>query len=181
MSTMWDTRYDREDYVFGTAPADFLATREDLLKQYAGKSALAVADGEGRNSVFMAQHGLNVTAMDNSEVGLEKARRLADANSVSVDLQLADVKTWDWAEDSFDMAVAIFIQFADPAFRTEIFDASTRLICPAPIPRLAPLRASRIALDFTPKIAAHAKRRSSHSASVGARSVGTVHESSVTP
>ena len=130
MGTMWDTRYDREDYLFGTAPADFLVSHDNLLSENAGKNALAVADGEGRNSVFMAQRGLQVTAMDNSEVGLEKARKLASANGVSIDFEMADLKSWDWEEASYDLIVAIFIQFADPVFRAEIFDGMKRAVKP---------------------------------------------------
>lgn len=130
MGTMWDTRYDREDYLFGTAPADFLVSHAELLSQNAGKTALAVADGEGRNSVFMAQQGLRVTAMDNSKVGLEKARALANSTGVSVDFEVADLKTWNWDERTYDLVVAIFIQFADPAFRAQIFDGMKRAVKP---------------------------------------------------
>lgn len=130
MGTMWDKRYDREEYLFGTAPADFLASRKSFLESCSGQSALAIADGEGRNSVFMAECGLNVTAMDNSDVGLEKARKLAEQNGVAVDFQFADLGAWEWEEDTYDLVVAIFIQFADPAFRTEIFEGMKRSVKP---------------------------------------------------
>ena len=126
----WDARYDTETYVFGKAPADFLRDQSDLLKQNAGKSALAVADGEGRNSVFMAQNGLQVTAMDSSEIGLAKARKLADESGVKVDFKAADLRAWDWQENTFDLVVAIFIQFADPAFRAEIFKGMIKTVKP---------------------------------------------------
>ena len=126
----WDNRYDTDTYVFGKAPADFLKAQSDLLKKHRGASALAVADGEGRNSVFMAQHGLQVTAMDSSEVGLAKARKLADESGVTVDFQAADLRAWDWQENAFDLVVAIFIQFADPAFRAEIFAGMVKTVKP---------------------------------------------------
>ena len=130
MKTGWDTRYDREGYLFGTEPAAFLRARDAFLRQNAGKSALAVADGEGRNSVFMAECGLKVTAMDNSVVGIEKAGKLAESKSVDVSFQLADLKTWDWLESSYDLVVAIFIQFADPSFRAEIFEGMKKTVKP---------------------------------------------------
>ena len=126
----WDVRFDTDTYIFGTAPADFLVAQQDRLKAAAGQNALAIADGEGRNSVFMAECGLNVTAMDSSEKGLEKARKLASDRKADIDFQLADLKTWDWAENQWDIVVAIFIQFADPQFRSEIFSGLKRTVKP---------------------------------------------------
>jgi len=126
----WDARFDTDTYIFGTAPADFLVAQQDRLKAAAGQNALAIADGEGRNSVFMAECGLNVTAMDSSEKGLEKARKLASDRKADIDFQLADLKTWDWAENQWDIVVAIFIQFADPQFRSEIFSGLKRTVKP---------------------------------------------------
>ncbi|MBY4891902.1 methyltransferase domain-containing protein [Rhodobacteraceae bacterium N5(2021)] len=125
---MWDKRYEAQDYVFGTEPSQFLKQHAALLE--AGSTGLAVADGEGRNSVFMAECGLEVTAMDSSAVGQDKARRLAEARGVSVDFQLADLATWDWSPAQYDVVAAIFIQFADPAFRDAIFDGIERTLKP---------------------------------------------------
>lgn len=125
---MWDERYATDAYVFGTAPSIFLERNADLLKP--GEEALAVADGEGRNSVFMAQKGLRVTAMDSAAKGLEKARHLADAKGVEVDFRLADVKTWEWTPAAYDVVAAVFIQFATPDLRTEIFDGIERTLKP---------------------------------------------------
>lgn len=125
---MWDERYGNEDYLFGTEPSRFLKHNSDLLQ--VGGMALAVADGEGRNSVFMAERGLRVTAMDSSAVGMEKARRLAAERGVEVDFMLADLQDWDWEATRYDVIAAIFIQFADPAFRAEIFDGMERALMP---------------------------------------------------
>lgn len=125
---MWDKRYDTEDYVYGTEPSRFLKLNSEYLN--AGDKVLAVADGEGRNSVFMAEQGLNVTAMDSSSVGLEKARRLAKERKVNVDFQLADLRVYDWGATEYDVVAAIFIQFAVPAFRAEIFDGMERALKP---------------------------------------------------
>ena len=125
---MWDKRYDTQDYFYGTEPSRFLKFNTEFL--HAGDTALAVADGEGRNSVFMAEQGLNVTAVDSSSVGLEKARRLAADRGAKVDFRLADLRDWDWDATQYDVVAAIFIQFADPAFRAEIFDGIERAIKP---------------------------------------------------
>ena len=130
MKKGWDARYDRDEYLFGTAPARFLADQEQLLKDNAGKTALAIADGEGRNSVYMANCGLNVTSMDSSEGGLAKARKLAERCDANVDFQAADLMTWSWKNDAFDLVVAIFIQFADPRFRAEIFEGMKKTVKP---------------------------------------------------
>ncbi len=125
---MWDERYATDAYLFGTEPSVFLEQNAGFLK--ADDEALAVADGEGRNSVFMAQKGLRVTAMDNSSVGLEKARRLAAAKGADVDFRLADLKTWEWTPEKYDVVAAIFIQFAPPELRAEIFDGIERTLKP---------------------------------------------------
>ena len=79
---MWNARYDREDYLFGTEPSVFLRRHAELLEP--GASVLAVADGEGRNSVYLAGRGHHVTAFDASHVGIAKARKLATQRGVTV-------------------------------------------------------------------------------------------------
>ncbi|MDG1739272.1 MAG: class I SAM-dependent methyltransferase [Paracoccaceae bacterium] len=127
---MWDKRYEGDEYLFGTSPAAFLADREQFLRASAGKTCLAVADGEGRNSVFMAKCGIDVTSMDSSEIGQAKAKKLAKAEDLSINFQVADLRTWGWHENAFDLVVAIFIQFADPVFRTEIFEGMKKTVKP---------------------------------------------------
>ena len=124
----WDTRYDREDYLFGTEPAAFL--QRETMRLSAGERALCIADGEGRNSVFLAARGLRVTAFDASAVGLEKAQRLAEARAVDLDLHQSAVEDWDWTPEAFDVVVAIFIQFAGPDLRAEIFRGMDRTLKP---------------------------------------------------
>lgn len=116
---MWDERFDRPDYLFGTEPAAFLRGCAGLLVP--GARALAVADGEGRNSVWLAQQGLRVTAFDASPVGVDKARRLAAARGVEVDFHIRDIDAWDWGAEPVDLVAAIFIQFAPPEQRARAF------------------------------------------------------------
>lgn len=125
---MWDERYSRPDYLFGTEPAAFLTDHADFLVP--GARALAVADGEGRNSVFMASRGLAVTAMDASAIGLEKARALAKARGQKVDFVEADIAHWDWTPERFDLVAAIFIQFMGPDLRDAVFAGLKRTLKP---------------------------------------------------
>lgn len=125
---MWNARYDREDYVFGTEPAGFLEAQAGVLP--AGAKVLCVADGEGRNSVYLAGLGHHVTAFDASEVGLAKAQRLAAARGVSVAFHEARIEDWDWSPSAWDAVVAIFIQFAAPPLRETIFAGIARSLRP---------------------------------------------------
>jgi cyclopropane fatty-acyl-phospholipid synthase-like methyltransferase len=127
-SPMWDARYSTDEYVFGTEPAAFLTNHSVLLT--AGTSALAVADGEGRNAVYLAEQGLDVTTMDISPVGVEKARRLATERGVEVDIRVADVLDWDWSNESYDLVVAVFIQFLTPEQRPDVFDGMVAALRP---------------------------------------------------
>lgn len=125
---MWDQRYGRPGYLFGTAPAQFLTRHEQLVPRQG--ECLCVADGEGRNSVWLAKRGLTVTAMDSSTVGLEKARALAAREGARVAYRLADLQDWEWEADRWDVLAAIFIQFAAPDFRDRLFAGFRRTIRP---------------------------------------------------
>jgi 2-polyprenyl-3-methyl-5-hydroxy-6-metoxy-1,4-benzoquinol methylase len=126
--SMWDERYSTDGYLFGTDPAAFLARNAGLLTP--GATTLVVADGEGRNSVFLAEQGLDVTAMDVSSVGVDKARRLAAERRVSVDFRLADILAWEWAPEAYDVVVAVFIQFLTPQQRVTVFSGLQRTLRP---------------------------------------------------
>ncbi len=80
-------------------------------------TALAVADGEGRNGVWLAQQGLAVTAVDFSPSALAKARALATARGVDVTFIEADVHAWNYPEGTFDVVAEIFTQFSTPPER----------------------------------------------------------------
>jgi cyclopropane fatty-acyl-phospholipid synthase-like methyltransferase len=119
MANIWDERYSSEEYLFGTEPNAFLESQKHLLRP--GMSCLAVADGEGRNGVWLAQHGLQVLSVEASPVALEKARRLAARRGVEVEFEQADLAHWHWGESRFDAVAAIFIQFAAPELREQMF------------------------------------------------------------
>ncbi|MHB1109765.1 MAG: class I SAM-dependent methyltransferase [Devosia sp.] len=120
MSAFWNERYNTDHYVFGETPNAFLATQVDIVRKY--RTALAIADGEGRNGVWLAEQGLDVLALDSSSVGLEKSQRLAAKRGVRIETRLGDIAAYDWPENQFGLVVAIFIQFADPALRSAIFE-----------------------------------------------------------
>lgn len=132
--SIWSKRYRDagDEYLFGTEPNRFLAHRRELLQD--GRSALSVADGEGRNSVWLAEQGLAVTAIEISAVALEKARRLAIGRQVEVTFVQADMlaPSWPPAElhNAFDWVFGIFIQFVGPEWRTRQFEVLKQVTAP---------------------------------------------------
>lgn len=102
---MWDERYSADDYVFGKEPNRFLA--ENFTRIPKGK-VLCLAEGEGRNAVFLARQGYDVTAVDSSAVGLAKARRLAEEHGVQIRLVCADLAGYDLGVDQWEGIVSIF-------------------------------------------------------------------------
>lgn len=125
---IWDERYSGEDYHFGTEPNDFLRSQRSLLKP--GMQCLAVADGEGRNGVWLAQQGLHVLSVEASAVALDKARKLAQQRGVTVQFEQVDLEQWSWGEERFDAVVAIFVQFAPPGMREQMFAHIKRCLKP---------------------------------------------------
>ena len=124
----WNARFAADGFVFGTEPNVFLASQRGRLAP--GMSALCVADGEGRNSVWLAKQGLEVAAFDFSPVGLAKAMKLAQQNGVEVDYRQADVNEWDWDAARYDVVAAIFVQFVPPAQRSRMFEGMIRALKP---------------------------------------------------
>ena len=115
----WNRRFSEPGYLFGTAPNAWL--REHAAVWQPGQHVLCVADGEGRNSVWLAEQGLRVDAFDVAEVGIAKARQLAAERGVQVHYTLADCDAYAWPQGKLDGVAAIFVQFADPALRSRLF------------------------------------------------------------
>jgi SAM-dependent methyltransferase len=115
----WNQRFAGEHYHFGTAPNAWLTTQAAALPARA--KVLCVADGEGRNSVWLAEQGHAVQAFDISPTGVAKARALAASRGVDVAYDVADVDSFAWPLGQVDAVVAIFVQFADPALRARLF------------------------------------------------------------
>lgn len=123
----WQTRFSAPGYAFGKEPNAFLKAQAHLL--HPGQRALSVADGEGRNGVWLAEQGLDVLTIDFSEAGLAKARALAAERGASLRTELADVTTWQWPHETFDVVAAIFI-FVEPDERPAFFNNLKRAIKP---------------------------------------------------
>ncbi len=124
----WDQRFAGEDYLFGETPNAFLVRQKFRLPP--SGLALAVADGEGRNGVWLAGQGLATVSVDGSAVAQTKARRLAAARGVELDLRLVDLTRWDWPEGAFDVVAGIFIQFAGPELRDRLFAGMAQALRP---------------------------------------------------
>lgn len=139
----WDARFSGEDYLFGEVPNAFLARQATRLKP--GQTALALADGEGRNGVWLAEQGLDVLSVDGSAVAQDKARRLADRRGVPLRLELADLTDWTMPRASFDIVAAIFIQFCAADARRRLFDGMTRALRPGGLLLLEGYRTEQLA------------------------------------
>jgi len=105
----WDRRYQTagRGFIYGVEPNTFLVRQRHRLER--GWSVLAVADGEGRNGVWLAGQGLRAHAVDQSAVGLQKAMRLALDRGVTLTTTCADLTTWDWPVGAHDAVVSIFL------------------------------------------------------------------------
>lgn len=122
----WDDRYRGDEYVFGTAPNDFLAAECHRLPT--GR-VLCLGDGEGRNGVYLASRGQAVTAVDASAVGLAKAARLAAARGVSLQLVHADLRTHDLGTEQWEAVVSIFVHLP-PALRADVHRRAVQALVP---------------------------------------------------
>jgi 2-polyprenyl-3-methyl-5-hydroxy-6-metoxy-1,4-benzoquinol methylase len=116
----WNERFNREEFIFGKEPNEYLVEQtSQYLKPNA--SVLCIADGEGRNGVWLAKQGMRVTGFDVSDIALVKAKQFAKDNEVNIEYSLCDTDGFDWKTNSYDAIIAIFIQFADPEMRVRIF------------------------------------------------------------
>ena len=116
----WNERFDKKEFIFGKEPNEYLV---DQASQYLKpkSSVLCIADGEGRNGVWLAKQGMQVTGFDVSDIALAKANQFAVDNNVNIQYSLCDTDGFDWQVNAYDAVVSIFIQFADPEMRARIF------------------------------------------------------------
>ena len=133
-NSIWSKRYSDagKEYLFGTEPNRFLARHEALLQK--GDRAISIADGEGRNSVWLAGLGLKVTGVEISAVAIEKARQLAAVRKAEVEFIQADMLATSFPptdlQGAFDWVIGIFIQFVGPQGRDRQFEVMKRLTRP---------------------------------------------------
>ncbi|MBU3003137.1 class I SAM-dependent methyltransferase [Paraglaciecola arctica] len=102
---MWDQRYSEQGFAYGANPNDFLKQEYSRIPKQG--RVLCLAEGEGRNAVFLAKQGYTVTAVDQSSVGLEKASKLAQENGVTISTVVADLNDYDLGNDCWDAIVSI--------------------------------------------------------------------------
>jgi cyclopropane fatty-acyl-phospholipid synthase-like methyltransferase len=123
----WDERYGTGGFAFGAAPNRYLEAQAARLQP--GMRALAIGDGEGRNGVWLAEHRLSVTSIDWSATGLAKASALANARGVSIRTVVADLVTWDWPVEAFDLVAWIFVHLP-PADRAVVVARAAAALAP---------------------------------------------------
>ncbi len=141
---MWEDRYSSTlGYLFGTDPAQVL-TENPWISETAA-TALCVADGEGRNAVHLARLGLKVTTFDLAPTAVSRARFLADDAGVALTAHQSNWADWDFTQ-TFDLVVAIFIQFAGPALRNRQFANLKKAVRPGGRLLLHGYRPEQIAL-----------------------------------
>ena len=123
----WDERYSVGEFVYGTEPNDFL--RQHAHHLLASSRVLCLADGEGRNGVYLASLGHQVTSVDSSAIGLEKAQRLAKQRGVSIVTICADLASFDLGNQQWDAIVSIFCHLPQP-LRSNLHRGIDRALAP---------------------------------------------------
>ena len=124
----WEERFALDGFLFGTAPNEFLAREAARLAP--GSRVLCVADGEGRNSTYLAGLGHDVHAVEAAANALAKAQALAAERGVDVTFEQVDLEEWNWPVGAYDAVVAIFIQFTDPVARARMFAQMAAALTP---------------------------------------------------
>ena len=114
----WNLKYEGTTYIYGKEPTAFLREKLSLLKK--GK-ALVLAMGEGRNAVYLAENGFDVTGVDISEVGIEKCERLAEERGVVVNSIVADLTDYDMGKEQYDLITNFY--FYDRSILPRVIDS----------------------------------------------------------
>lgn len=114
---MWDRRYSETEFVYGKNPNDFLKVEYSRIPQ-SGR-ILCLAEGQGRNAIFLAKQGYSVTAVDQSAVGLEKAELLAEEQGVKIETEVANLANYKLGREQWDGIVSISAH-VPPALRKDL-------------------------------------------------------------
>lgn len=112
VAAFWNQRFAKPEYVYGDAPNDFLREQAGLLAP--GSRVLSLGEGEGRNAVYLAGLGHQLTAVDAAWTGLAKLLQRADAASLSVTATLADLEQYDLGDAQWDAIVSVFCHLPSP-------------------------------------------------------------------
>ena len=116
----WNDRFSDKTYLYGTEPNDFLKEKHHHIP--AKGRVLCIGEGEGRNAVYLAQQGYEVTALDASIVGLEKTKQLAQQKNVNVKTQHIDLAHYEFTPNHWDAVVSIFCHLP-PQLRQKVHQA----------------------------------------------------------
>ena len=122
----WDTRYAGSDLLWGAGPNRFLVEQAEALGWTPGR-ALDLACGEGRNAIWLAEHGWDVTGVDFSAVAVERARALAAGRGVSATFGVADVVAHQPAPAAFDLVLVFYLQLPVRERRAVLSQAAAAL------------------------------------------------------
>ena len=140
----WNQRFRQDANAYGEAPNAFV--REQIWRLPQGGRVLLPGDGQGRNSVWLAQQGFDVVCVDWSEAGLESAQALALRHAVSIEPVLADLTAWMWPQNEFDAVVAVHLHL-HPHSRQGVHHAMLRALKPGGVLLLEAFDAEQIALS----------------------------------
>ena len=124
--TFWDQRFSGDEFLFGPEPNQYIV---ETCRDLAPTTALDLGCGEGRNAVWLAAQGHDVTAVDVSPVGLAKAEQLAVAREVVVNWVCADIAEYEPAPESFGLVVLFYVH-VDPALRIALHHKAARALLP---------------------------------------------------
>jgi SAM-dependent methyltransferase len=125
----WNERFDKTEFIFGKEPNEYLVEKTHQYLKSKDR-VLCIADGEGRNGVWLAKQGMQVVGFDASDIALAKAKQFAHDNQVEVEYSFSDTDSFAWQENTYDAVIGIFIQFADPAMRARIFQQAYKATKP---------------------------------------------------
>lgn len=123
--TTWDERYKADGYFYGNEPNDFLRLQTPRIIPRG--EVLCIAEGEGRNAVFLAGQGHRVTAVDGSQVGLNKLTHFAAERHVSVTAVCADLSEFDMGLEKWDAIVSIWCHLP-PALRADVHSRAVKAL-----------------------------------------------------
>jgi len=125
----WNQRFDKPEFIFGKEPNEYLVEQAERFLKPQDK-VLCIADGEGRNGVWLAKQGMQVVGFDASDIALAKAKQFAKDNHVQVEYSFSDTDSFIWQDNRYDAVAGIFIQFADPQMRARIFHQTYKALKP---------------------------------------------------
>ncbi|MEJ2756228.1 MAG: class I SAM-dependent methyltransferase [Gammaproteobacteria bacterium] len=140
--SFWNKRYSGTNYLYGTQPNSFMAEHYNLLTG----PVLSLSEGEGRNAVFLASHGLDVLGVDISLVALEKAKSLAKSHGVKIRTVLADLAIYEPEENQFGSVVSIYAHLPS-AVRNRLYPLIERSLKPGGIIILEAYSESQLSRD----------------------------------